>query len=83
MKATALAVLLLLVAVIPALTAQQEGSPTRPAIYNRNADGAKQIAEAIDVDQVDGNPHNADADQRYGHPTRFGLPVLVVLDSDG
>ena len=27
--------------------------------------------------------HNAQTDQRYGNPTRFGLPVLVVLDTDG
>jgi len=27
--------------------------------------------------------HNADTDQKYGHPTRFGLPALVVLDADG
>ncbi|MFO1501870.1 MAG: thioredoxin family protein [Verrucomicrobiota bacterium] len=37
----------------------------------------------IDVDQVDGHPHNDAIVQRYGNPTRFGLPVLVVLDSDG
>jgi thiol:disulfide interchange protein len=27
--------------------------------------------------------HNDDTDKRYGNPTRFGLPVLVVLDSSG
>jgi thiol:disulfide interchange protein len=27
--------------------------------------------------------HNQDIDTRYGHPTHFGLPVLVVLDADG
>src|SRR5438876_11702722 len=37
----------------------------------------------IDVDQVDGKPHNAEINRRYGNPTRHGLPVLVVLDSDG
>ena len=26
--------------------------------------------------------HNADVNQRYGNPTRFGLPVLVVLDAE-
>jgi thiol:disulfide interchange protein len=26
---------------------------------------------------------NADVDAKYGHPTRLGLPVLVVLDADG
>ncbi len=33
----------------------------------------------IDVDKG----HNADVVKKYGNPTRFGLPVLVVLDSDG
>jgi len=27
--------------------------------------------------------HNADVVARYGSPTRFGLPVLVVLGADG
>ena len=27
--------------------------------------------------------HNKDIDAKYGRPTRFGLPVLVVLDRDG
>ena len=26
---------------------------------------------------------NQDIDERYGHPTRFSLPFIVVLDSDG
>jgi thiol:disulfide interchange protein len=130
MKMIALAALTLMTA-SPGFAAPQVGQPTRPAIYDRNADGTKQIAEAlktakaehkhvllqfganwcgwchrlhalfkdneaiakvlrdhyvvvlIDVDQVNGKLHNADVDQRYGHPTRFGLPVLVVLDSDG
>ena len=33
----------------------------------------------IDVDKG----HNADVVKRYGDPTQFGLPVLVVLDSEG
>jgi thiol:disulfide interchange protein len=37
----------------------------------------------IEVDQADGKAHNQDVVQRYGNPTQFGLPVLVVLDSDG
>ena len=112
-------------------SAEQPAKPARPAIYDRSADGTKQIEDAlktarsenkrvllqfganwcgwchrlhglfkdnveiaktlkenyvvvlIDVDQVDGKPHNANVDQRYGKPTRFGLPVLVVLDGDG
>jgi thiol:disulfide interchange protein len=111
--------------------ADQPAKPSRPAIYDRAADGNRQISEAlktakaenknvllqfganwcgwchrlhdlfkadaeiaktlkdyyvvvlIDVDQVEGKPHNQDVVQRYGNPTRFGLPVLVVLDRDG
>ncbi len=37
------------------------------------------VVVLIDVDQG----HNADVVKRYGNPTRFGLPVLVVLDTDG
>jgi thiol:disulfide interchange protein len=41
------------------------------------------ILVLIDVDQVEGKPHNADIVTRYSNPTQHGLPVLVVLDSDG
>ena len=27
--------------------------------------------------------HNGDVDTKYGNPTRFGLPVIVILDADG
>jgi len=37
------------------------------------------VVVLIDVDKG----HNADVVKRYGDPTRFGLPVLVVLDRDG
>lgn len=37
----------------------------------------------IDVNQRHGVARNAALDARYGHPTRLGLPVLVVLDADG
>jgi thiol-disulfide isomerase/thioredoxin len=38
----------------------------------------------IDVDRMaDGGKHNADVDERYGNPTKEGLPVLVVLDAEG
>lgn len=37
----------------------------------------------VDVNRRNGVPRNADAVARYGNPVRFGLPVLVVLDSDG
>ncbi|MBX3394215.1 MAG: thioredoxin family protein [Phycisphaerae bacterium] len=37
----------------------------------------------IDVDKVDGKPHNAAVVEKYGNPTKHGLPVMVVLDADG
>jgi hypothetical protein len=40
---------------------------------------AHYLVVLIDVDRG----HNADVVKRYGDPTRFGLPVLVVLDSEG
>ena len=37
------------------------------------------VVVMIDVNKE----HNKDVDTKYGHPTRFGLPVIVVLDADG
>jgi thiol:disulfide interchange protein len=37
----------------------------------------------VDVNRRNGVNRNADVIARYGNPTRLGLPVLVVLDSDG
>ncbi len=37
----------------------------------------------VDVNTRHGDKRNADVDARYGHPTKEGLPVLVVLDADG
>ena len=37
------------------------------------------VVAMIDVDKE----HNNDTDTKYGNPTRFGLPVIVVLDGDG
>lgn len=37
----------------------------------------------IDVDKVDGKPHNQVVVERYGNPVKHGLPVLVILDEDG
>ena len=112
-------------------TAEPAAKSSRPAIYDRNADGGQQIAEAlrtaksqnkrvllqfganwcgwchklhtlfkengdvarilkenyvvvlIDVDRVDGQTHNQAVVKRYDNPTRLGLPVIVVLNSDG
>jgi thioredoxin-related protein len=56
--------------------------------FKENEDIAKALREGyvvvlIDVDVVDEKQHNADVDERYGKPTRHGLPVLVVLDTEG
>ncbi len=37
------------------------------------------VVVLIDVNQG----HNKEVDTKYGNPTRFGLPVIVVLDADG
>ena len=37
------------------------------------------ILVLIDVDKK----HNSDTVEKYGNPTQHGLPVLVVLDTDG
>ncbi len=37
------------------------------------------VVVLVDIDKG----HNKDVDEKYGNPTRLGLPVLVVLDSDG
>jgi hypothetical protein len=37
------------------------------------------VVVMIDVNQG----HNKDVDAKYGHPTRYGLPVIVILDTDG
>lgn len=124
-------VVLLLLSAASCLAAEQPARQARPAIYDRTADGNKQIEEAlktakaenkhvllqfganwcgwchklhaafqdnaelaktlkdnylvvlIDVDQVDGKMHNQDVVRRYGNPTQFGLPVIVVLDKEG
>ena len=53
-------------------------------LLNTNAAVSRIVKEhyvvvLIDVDKG----HNADVVKQYDSPTRFGLPVLVVLDSDG
>lgn len=37
----------------------------------------------IDVDTVDGKPHNQATVEKYGNPVKLGLPVIVILDEDG
>ena len=36
---------------------------------------ANYVLVLVDVDKVDGKPHNADTDQRYGNPSGMGLPA--------
>jgi thiol:disulfide interchange protein len=111
----------------PAFAAEAPAKTKRPAIYDENADGAKQIADALALAKkenkrvllqfganwcgwchklhklcqtdaeitaklkesfvvvlVDVNKdHNSAINKRYGNPTRFGLPVIVILDADG
>jgi thiol:disulfide interchange protein len=111
----------------PAFGAETPAKTTRPAIYDENADGTKQIVDALAVAKkenkrvllqfganwcgwchklhklcqtdaeiaaklkasfvvvlVDVNKdHNSAINKRYGNPTRFGLPVIVILDADG
>jgi thiol:disulfide interchange protein len=48
----------------------------------------KVIAEKLKQDYVvvliDVNEdHNKETNTKYGHPTQFGLPAIVVLDADG
>jgi len=45
---------------------------------------AEELKKNFVVVMVDVNKdHNKAVDQKYGHPTQFGLPVLVVLDASG
>jgi thioredoxin-related protein len=51
-------------------------------------DTDKSIAEELSnnyvVVMIDVNKgHNKEVDAKYGHPTRLGLPVIVILDSHG
>jgi len=54
------------------------------SLLKTNAEIAQIVKEnylvvLIDVDKG----RNADVVKKYGNPTQFGLPVLVVLDSEG
>ena len=53
-------------------------------LFESDAQIATKLKEAYVVVMIDVNKnHNANLNQRYGNPTRFGLPVLVVLDAAG
>lgn len=56
--------------------------------FTQNADVARALNAGyelvlIDVNKRNGSARNAEVDARYGHPTKLGLPVLVVLDANG
>jgi thiol:disulfide interchange protein len=49
-----------------------------------DTDIAAKLKEAYVVVLVDVNKgHNDATNKKYGSPTRFGLPVIVILDADG
>lgn len=57
-------------------------------LFDNNKDVAKKLQYEyelvlIDVDEVEGKPHNEAVQKRYGNPRKHGLPVLVVLDENG
>ncbi len=53
-------------------------------LFESDAQIAAKLKQDFVVVLIDVNKsHNADVNQRYGNPTRFGLPVLVVLDAEG
>jgi thiol:disulfide interchange protein len=49
-----------------------------------NSEICTKLRDAYIVVLIDVNKdHNKGVDARYDHPTRFGLPALVILDADG
>ncbi len=52
-----------------------------PGVSKALADGF--IVVMVDVNTRQGEKRNAAANERYGNPIVHGIPVLVVLDSDG
>ena len=58
------------------------------ATFETDSAVARVLAEKFEVVSVDVNTQkgvnrNADVNERYGNPTKHGLPVLVVLDASG
>jgi len=53
-------------------------------LFQTDDEIAAKLKEAYVVVLVDVNKgHNDDINKRYGNPTRFGLPVIVLLDAEG
>jgi thiol:disulfide interchange protein len=54
------------------------------SLFKADKDIAAKLKSDFVVVLIDVNKgRNAEVDAKYGHPTRFGIPVLVVLDADG
>jgi thiol:disulfide interchange protein len=54
------------------------------ALFKADKDIVARLKSDYVVVLIDVNKgHNNEVDAKYGHPTRLGLPVLVVLDADG
>jgi len=54
------------------------------ALFESDPELAAFLKNSFVVVLVDVNKgHNTETDQRYGHPTAHGLPVIVILDSNG
>jgi thiol:disulfide interchange protein len=57
-------------------------------LFESNKDIARELRNEyelvlIDIDKVDGKMRNTDVVERYGSPTKHGLPVLMVLNAAG
>jgi thiol:disulfide interchange protein len=53
-------------------------------LFESDKDIAAKLKSDFVVVMVDVNKeHNKAVNSKYGNPTRFGLPVMVVLDADG
>ena len=53
-------------------------------LFKTDKNIAKELEQGYVVVMIDVNKeHNKDVDTKYGRPTQFGLPVIVVLDDDG
>lgn len=53
-------------------------------LYQSDADVKTELDENFVVVLVDVNKgNNADVNEKYGNPTKLGLPVIVILDKDG
>jgi thiol:disulfide interchange protein len=53
-------------------------------LFDSDKDIANVLRDGYVVVLVDVNKgHNQETDLKYGRPTQFGLPAIVVLDSDG